>query len=693
MKIQFSDEYLAKLWDTVDWEQAEAALAELQKALALAAYRRNEKRIVELQKRIVRLNEAKLMAVRHVCSSRSGPGIDHEKWTRPEQEMRGALSLTSNGYHAKPLREFIVHSKSTGKDRRIGVPTFYDRSMQVLYSYSLAPVAEANADRKSFAFRPGRSIQDAHAYIMEALKGGDAPEIVVIADVKACYASIQHGWLLSNVPMDRKVLREFLKCGHVFAGELFSAEEAGISLGANLSPILGNLTLDGLQKHLYSHLYPGGTKIDYPDGNMIRWADDIFITVRTEQTGKKVLSLLSGFLEERGLTLSRSKSRIVHIKDGVTFLSRTYIKKDGIVRSYPSEDAVKRVMGELGELILTHKKSQRSLIQALNSKLTRWAAYHRYSDAFDAFRKVDTAVQAFLLQAAINKHPKMQKAKLISKYWYREAGGRHVYALPDQKDVHVISLADVMLVEHRKVATSKNYYIDTEYFEARDRQKGIERVTSDYIPIWRQQNGRCYYCGRPILQDQRRTLVQRDLSRPVSKRNMAYIHTICKPNELIQCDVEQDISVFSNFDIYEILKSIADLNSRPSGFRKKGVIGDGWKYIKLKQFFAQSTSASTTLTFADIEQISGQPLPQTARKDSSFWYSRETCNTIAEAWNTESYKMVKLDLKKKQVRFQRHLEGLVHVLLPQWLTERKVPDDARHEIETFLNYIARKYNL
>ena len=72
------------------------------------------------------------------------------------------------------------------------MPTFYDRSMQKLYSYSLAPVAEAMADRKSFAFRPGRSMQDASAYILAALKGNNAPEYGVVADVKACYATIQH---------------------------------------------------------------------------------------------------------------------------------------------------------------------------------------------------------------------------------------------------------------------------------------------------------------------------------------------------------------------------------------------------------------------------------------------------------------------------------------------------------------------
>lgn len=132
-----------------------------------------------------------------------------------------------------------------------------------------------------------------------------------------------------------------------FCRELFPAEETGISLGANLSPLLGNMVLDGLQKYLYDHLYPNGGRIDYPHGNMIRWADDILITARTEQRARKILSLLESFLEMRGLTLSRSKTKIANIKGGVTFLSRTYIKKDGIVRSYPSDEAVARVKGNL----------------------------------------------------------------------------------------------------------------------------------------------------------------------------------------------------------------------------------------------------------------------------------------------------------------------------------------------------------
>lgn len=539
MSVNFPDEYMASLWDSIDWKQAEAVLADLQRRLSLAAYNRDSKLIVDIQKRIVRSVEAKELAVRHVCSTTSGPGVDGIKWMTSAEKMRAALSLSSKDYHAQPMRMVIIHSKSNGKERRTGVPTYYDRAMQTLYCYSLVPVTEAWGERKSFAFRPGRSMQDVHSYIMDALKGNDAPEYVVIADVKACYASIQHSWLLSNAPMDRRVLSEFLKCGYVFAGELFPTDEMGISLGANISPALGNFTLDGMQKYIYSSLF-GDSDIDYRNGNLIRFADDLFITARTFEDGNRILEIVSKFLSERGLTLSEEKSCVKNIRDGVTFLSRTYIKRGNLVYTYPAEQAVERFIGELREFILTHKRSQRNLIDSLNSRLRGWANYHRYTDAYDAFRKIDSAVQTFLLEAAIAKHPKMAQKRIINKYWYQTQSGSHVYALPNQKEVRVLSLTDIMLVNHRKILTNKNPFLDDEYFEDRDRTKEIRNVTGPFRSIWERQAGRCFYCGRPILPDQDRTVVQVDLSRRLSYSNSVYVHRICEPHKLNVKYVSED---------------------------------------------------------------------------------------------------------------------------------------------------------
>ncbi len=81
--------------------------------------------------------------------------------------------------------------------------------------------------------------------------------------------------------------------------------DVGISLGSNISTILGNMTLDGLQKELYD-LQPIES-IDYWEGYTIRFADDILIASRSEEKAKEYLKLVEQFVEERGLKLSPSK--------------------------------------------------------------------------------------------------------------------------------------------------------------------------------------------------------------------------------------------------------------------------------------------------------------------------------------------------------------------------------------------------
>jgi RNA-directed DNA polymerase len=137
--------------------------------------------------------------------------------------------------------------------------------MQTLYAYSLDPISESTGERKSFAFRRGRSTQDIHAFILKAFEMENPPRYIIKADVKACYASISHDWLIKNIPIDPHVLREFLKAGHVFNGEIFPPSDFGISLGSSISPILGNMTLDGAQKAIFEGLHGREFDVDFAD--------------------------------------------------------------------------------------------------------------------------------------------------------------------------------------------------------------------------------------------------------------------------------------------------------------------------------------------------------------------------------------------------------------------------------------------
>lgn len=291
---------------------------------------------------------------------------------------------------------------------------------------------------------------------------------------------------------------------------------------------------------------------------MIRFADDILVTVRTQEDAQRVLEALRSFLSERGLTLSEEKTKICNVEEGFTFLSRTYIRKEGLIYSYPSDAAVERFISELKNVIMTSRKSQREMILSLNRKLKGWAGYHRYSDALDAFRKVDVAVQTALLEAAIKKHPRLAIPKIKAKYWYKESDGRYVYALPDDKSIRVVRLSNTLLLTHRKVKTNVNPFVGEDYVESRTHEREIQNVTGPYRAIWLRQNGLCYYCGRPILNDQPRTTVQLDLRNPPSIRNSAYIHKICAQNEFVLIQEMESLDSLKPFDVMDTLREIQE---------------------------------------------------------------------------------------------------------------------------------------
>lgn len=251
IRENLGEDVLGKIWRNYNFEKAEKRLFELQCNLTKAVFNKNNKKIRRIQEKIVYSSEAKMLAVRKVSEiSKGTAGIDGVVWRRDSDKMKAAISLNKGEYKAKPLKQFIFTDKKSSKQRQIGIPTMYDRAMQVLYAYSLEPIEEATADRKSFAFRKGRSPEQAHAFIMDCLTDIDAPKWILITDIQSYYDSISHKWLIKNIPMNEKILKECLAAGYVFNGDLFKKEE-GISLGSNLSTILGNMTLDGLQKRLY----------------------------------------------------------------------------------------------------------------------------------------------------------------------------------------------------------------------------------------------------------------------------------------------------------------------------------------------------------------------------------------------------------------------------------------------------------
>lgn len=670
---------MTSLWESVDWEQAEKHLETMQMALAKSAYTQDYGLITKWQKKIVFSLDAKLLAVRHTCSTAGGSGVDCIKWTTSHEKMSAALSLSSKGYRAMPSRLILVRAKN-GKQRRIHIETYFDRAMQCLYAYALDPIAESWGDRKSFAYRKGRSAYDLNEYIKYGLSGVDAPTWLFIGDIRKCYENISHDWILRHIPMAEYVLHQFLEAGYVFGGELFPTD-VGVGIGCSISPIVANMALDGLQEYVYSRLYPNDAEIDYDDGNMVRYADDILFMARTEETAKKIKRYVSDFLEERGLELSEEKSKIINIEDGCTFMSRTYFKRGTQVYSKPSDAAIERFMGVMRETIENYTGSQRSLIEKLNRKIDGWVTYHKVSEADDAFRHLDVYISALLLELCELKHPKWSREKILQRYWYVDAEGRHCYALPNKKEVHVKFLTDTLFVDYFPVKTNVNPYIDLDYVEYRSKERQIINATGVYRAIWNRQNGKCHYCGHRILRDEEKALVEVDASKSKLVSRMAYVHKRC-----LYCSfdhIDTDLPPSSLTDVMELLEQLDE--------KRKPV---GQKYLALSEFFRTCDKNSVTLTFKQIEEIMGDNLGATALR-KEYWY-RTGFMCISQCWLDNGYEIKTLHLEgKRRVVFNlsARSKNTASVVIPEILKYGRVPNDAKYELENYFQYIIKKYGL
>ncbi len=123
--------------------------------------------------------------------------------------------------------------------------------------------------------------------------------------------------------MDKSVLKQFLKAGYVFDRHLFPTE-AGTPQSGIISPILANITLDGIENKLADKYHKNRSgRIDSNHAkykvNFCRYADDFIVTAKTEEIAKEVKELIKDFLKDRGLELSDEKTLITHIDNGFDF--------------------------------------------------------------------------------------------------------------------------------------------------------------------------------------------------------------------------------------------------------------------------------------------------------------------------------------------------------------------------------------
>jgi len=491
-------------WHHVPWSDAHRVVARIQTRIAKAAEAGCWRKVRSLQKLLTHSTSAKAMAVKRVTENqgRRTPGIDNETWGTPQKKWQGVLQLGNKPYRPKPLRRIYI-PKANGEKRPLGIPTMSDRAMQALHLLALDPVAETTADHHSYGFRRGRSTTDAIEQVRNVLgKFTKSAKWALEGDIRGCFDNISHAWLAANIPIDKGILRKWLKAGYIETGRLFPTQ-AGTPQGGIISPVLANMALDGLQKELET-LFTTVRQARAAKVNLVRYADDFIITGSSrELLENEVQPLVERFLATRGLVLSESKTKVTHVTEGFDFLGWNVRLMNRMLLTQPSKKNTKAFLDKIRTSLRSLRAApQAEVIAKLTPIVRGWGSYHRSQMATRTFSKCDHQIWQALWRWACRRHPNKGKRWIKQRYFKCIKGRDWRFA---DKDKLLPNLREYRKRPHTKIKGEANPYnprFDDDFSKRLGRKmKATLEGRRKLRWIWLWQGGNCPLCDQRITQD------------------------------------------------------------------------------------------------------------------------------------------------------------------------------------------------
>jgi RNA-directed DNA polymerase len=243
-------------------------------------------------------------------------GVDGVTWREYgldlEANLRDLHARVHRGaYRARPVRRAYI-PKADGRSRPLGVAALEDKVLQRAVVEVLNAIYEQDFLGFSYGFRPGRSPHQA----LDALTVGITRKKVnwvLDADVRDCFTSLDHSWLLKFLEhriADRRVLRliqRWLKAGVIEDGE-WSQTLEGTPQGASVSTLLANVYL-----HYVFDLWVHQWRSRHARGDVVvvRFADDFVVGFEHRDEAERFWAELRERFARYGMELHEGKSRLI----------------------------------------------------------------------------------------------------------------------------------------------------------------------------------------------------------------------------------------------------------------------------------------------------------------------------------------------------------------------------------------------
>ena len=496
----------SEVWRTLPWKKFQRNVFRLQKRIYRAKQQGDVRTVHNLQRLLLRSRSARFLAVRRVSQDNRGKrtaGIDGVASLTPKQRLKYAQRLRNLDRAADPVRRTYLQ-KPDGGQRPLGIPTMIQRAYQALVKLALEPEWEAVFEPNSYGFRPGRSPHDAIEAVFNFIRL--KPKYVLKADIEKCFDNIDHQALLDKlhtIHSITKLVRGWLKAGIVDQEQILFPE-VGLAQGGVISPLLMNVALHGLEEALSKGYKPA----------IIRFADDVAILHHDLDTLHQVKQQAEIWLDQMGLQLNPSKTRITHTLNeneeqaGFDFLgfnirqyhvgrykTRTNRGQAGFkTRIKPSKEAQKRHLAQLKQVIRDYRgSSQAGLIGKLNPIIRGWANYYKTCTAKETYNKMSAQLYHKLRRWAAFRHPRKWPSWCYRRYWQR-VDGRVRFGNDDN---YLFQYEETKIRRHTKVIGSKSPFDgDWVYWAQRLQRHPLKPLRVVKLLKW--QRGKCEECGLPF---------------------------------------------------------------------------------------------------------------------------------------------------------------------------------------------------
>ena len=501
----------AEHWQAIKWSKIHRSVSQLRQRIYRASVEGDLRKVRNLQRLMMRSTANRLLAIRQVTQCNQGKrtaGVDG--FTAVDHQDRKALYEALTTYrpeHVRPARRVYI-PKSNGKRRPLGIPTIADRCQQTVVKAALEPYWEAQFEATSYGFRPGRSTHDAIKRIQSALYARGSRPWIVDADIEGAFDNIKHQYLtgaIGNFP-GRKWISSWLASGVMEQGSIKPTPQ-GTPQGGAISPLLLNIALHGMEKQLGVQYKQGGVNNRCPY-SVVRYADDFVVMARSQEAAQQAIELLTPWLQERGLKLSATKTRIRHVNEGFDFLGfnikryKDQGKRAGeVLLIKPSKEAVrtfKRTMRAMWKTVLNLPLER--AITLLNAKILGWGNYYRHCVSKRIFAQIDHWMWKRQERYRYRRHPHKSWAWCRKRYWGKipSRGDKWVFMNPETG--HYLCKLSWIPIQRHDLVKGKNSPDDPHlksYWSKRQKKKapaGVKVRTR----LWEKQEGKCMVCNSAL---------------------------------------------------------------------------------------------------------------------------------------------------------------------------------------------------